>query len=68
MKTGLDLSAILAGLLGDADVNIATFALGRDRAGGAAVALVAIDGPAPDATLATIRELSGVQRVIGMQF
>ncbi len=57
-----------AGLLGDADVNIATFALGRDRAGGAAVALVAIDGPAPDATLATIRELSGVQRVIGMQF
>jgi D-3-phosphoglycerate dehydrogenase len=57
-----------AGLLGDAGVNIATFALGRDRAGGAAVALVAIDGPAPDATLATIRELSGVQRVIGMQF
>jgi len=57
-----------AGLLGDSHVNIATFALGRDHVGGAAVALVAIDGLAPDATLAAIRELSGVERVIGMQF
>ncbi len=36
-----------ASLLGDADVNIATFALGRDEQGGSAIALVAIDGEAP---------------------
>ena len=36
-----------ASLLGDAGVNIATFALGRDEQGGSAIALVAIDGDAP---------------------
>jgi len=34
-----------AGLLGEAGVNIATFALGRDREGGSAIALVSIDSP-----------------------
>ncbi len=34
-------------LLGDAGVNIATFALGRDRQGGDAIALVEVDGPVP---------------------
>ena len=33
--------------LGDAGVNIATFALGRDEPGGSAIALVSIDGAAP---------------------
>ena len=33
-----------ASLLGDAGVNIATFALGRDEEGGSAIALVSIDG------------------------
>ena len=33
-----------ASLLGDAGVNIATFALGRDEQGGSAIALVSIDG------------------------
>ena len=36
------------GLLGEAGVNIATFALGRDKEGGSAIALVAIDGAAPE--------------------
>ena len=36
-----------ASVLGDAGVNIATFALGRDEEGGSAIALVSIDGEAP---------------------
>jgi len=57
-----------AGLLGEAGVNIATFALGRDRAGGAAVALVAIDGAASEDTVAAIHGLPGVKRVTAMKF
>jgi D-3-phosphoglycerate dehydrogenase len=57
-----------AGLLGEAGVNIATFALGRDRAGGSAVALVAIDGGVSEATLAAIQSLPGVKRVVAMKF
>ena len=60
--------ALAASLLGEAGVNIATFALGRDRAGGSAVALVAIDGAAPEATLASIQSLPGVKRVVAMKF
>ena len=37
-----------AGLLGDAGINIATFALGRDKPGGSAIALVQVDGDVPD--------------------
>ena len=57
-----------AGLLGEAGVNIATFALGRDQAGGAAVALVAIDGAASEETLAAIRSLPGVKCATAMKF
>ena len=57
-----------ASLLGEAGVNIATFALGRDEVGGSAVALVAIDGAASDATLAAIQRLPGVKRVVAMKF
>ena len=38
--------------LGNAGVNIATFALGRDAPGGSAVALVEVDGPVPVGSLA----------------
>ena len=41
-----------ASLLGNAGVNIATFALGRDREGGSAVALVGVDGAAPPEVIA----------------
>jgi D-3-phosphoglycerate dehydrogenase len=57
-----------AGLLGDAGINIATFALGRDHPGGSAVAIVAIDGAASSATLAAIQCLPGVKRVVAMRF
>jgi len=57
-----------AGLLGEAGVNIATFALGRDREGGSAIALVAIDGDAPADVLAKVGELPGVRQVKGLHF
>jgi D-3-phosphoglycerate dehydrogenase len=57
-----------AGLLGETDVNIATFALGRDRPGGSAVALVAIDGEAPDAALSAIQALPGVKQAAALSF
>ncbi len=57
-----------AGTLGDSQVNIATFALGRDRPGGRAVALVAIDGALPEATLALLRALPGVKQATTLKF
>lgn len=57
-----------AGLLGEACINIATFALGRDRPGGSAVALVAIDGDAPDAAIAAISALPGVKLATALKF
>jgi len=57
-----------AGLLGEAGVNIATFALGRDREGGSAIALVSIDSPAPDAVLAKVEKLPGVKQAKGLKF
>ena len=39
-------------LLGEAGVNIATFALGRDQPGGDAICIVAIDEPVSDEVLA----------------
>jgi D-3-phosphoglycerate dehydrogenase / 2-oxoglutarate reductase len=57
-----------AGLLGDAGVNIATFALGRDRAGGSAIALVEVDGTVPDAVLANVQKLAGVKQAKGLKF
>ena len=48
-----------ASVLGDAGVNIATFALGRDEQGGSAIALVAIDGEAPAAVLEKVAKLGG---------
>jgi D-3-phosphoglycerate dehydrogenase len=57
-----------ASLLGEAGVNIATFALGRDQKGGSAIALVAIDGPAPDGVLAKIEKLPGVKQAKAVKF
>ena len=39
----------LGKILGDAQINIATFHLGRDKPGGDAIALVEVDGPDPGA-------------------
>ena len=57
-----------AGLLGDAGVNIATFALGRDQKDGSAIALVAVDGATPDPVLAQIECLPGVKHAKGLVF
>uniref|UniRef100_UPI0025CD44B7 NAD(P)-dependent oxidoreductase n=1 Tax=uncultured Alsobacter sp. TaxID=1748258 RepID=UPI0025CD44B7 len=57
-----------AGLLGDAGVNIATFALGRDAQGGSAIALVEVDGGVPADVLARIQTIAGVKQVKPLRF
>jgi D-3-phosphoglycerate dehydrogenase len=57
-----------ASLLGEAGVNIATFALGRDKQGGSAIALVAVDGPVPDAVLAKVGQIPGVKQAKALKF
>ena len=58
----------IAKTLGDADVNIATFHLGRTERGGAAVALVEVDQPVPDPLAAALRALPGIARVKRLRF
>jgi D-3-phosphoglycerate dehydrogenase / 2-oxoglutarate reductase len=57
-----------ANILGNAGVNIATFALGRDREGGSAIALVEVDSPVPDKVLAETEMLPGVKEVKALAF
>jgi D-3-phosphoglycerate dehydrogenase / 2-oxoglutarate reductase len=57
-----------AGLLGNEGINIATFALGRDQAGGSAIALVEVDSNVPDAVLAEIKKLPGVRQASVLHF
>ena len=57
-----------AGLLGDAGVNIATFALGRDNKGGSAIALVEVDGEVPASVLSQIQSLPGVKQARALKF
>ena len=67
-KTGLASSADLPSILGNAEVNIATFALGRDREGGSAIALVEVDGILLDTILAEVKTLPGVKEVKALAF
>ncbi|OYY68882.1 MAG: phosphoglycerate dehydrogenase, partial [Rhizobiales bacterium 35-66-30] len=57
-----------ASLLGDAGVNIATFALGRDRQGGDAIALVEVDGALPADVIAKVEALPQVKHAKGLAF
>jgi D-3-phosphoglycerate dehydrogenase / 2-oxoglutarate reductase len=57
-----------ASILGNAAINIATFALGRDRPGGSSLALVEVDGLVPDKVLAEVKHLPGVQEVKALRF
>ena len=57
-----------ATLLGQAGINIATFHLGRESAGGNAIALVEIDGIVPANVLAMVRQIPHVQQVKPLQF
>ena len=58
----------LGTLLGDANVNIATFNLGRERPGGDAICVVAVDEPVSDAVLAAVRALPHVVRARRLAF
>ena len=54
--------------LGEAGINIATFHVGREAAGGNAVALIEIDGELPDDVLAKVRALPQVQQAKPLRF
>ena len=54
--------------LGDAGINIATFHVGREAAGGNAVALIEIDGDLPDDVLAKVRALPQVKQARPLRF
>ena len=57
-----------ASVLGDAGVNIATFALGRDEQGGSAIALVSVDGDVPQPVLDAVSKLKGVRQATALRF
>ena len=55
-------------LMGEAGLNIATLNLGRDKPGGEAICMVAIDEPVSDEVLAKVRALPQVKRVNLLEF
>ena len=55
-------------LLGDAGVNVATFALGRDRPGGDAICFVAVDQPVSPDLLNAIEAIPQVKRARAVRF
>ncbi len=57
-----------AKLLGDENINIATFHLGRSEQGGNAIALVEVDQAVPDTLVAQVRALPDVVRVKPLRF
>jgi D-3-phosphoglycerate dehydrogenase len=54
--------------LGNAGVNIATFALGRDTPGGSAIALVEVDGEVPGEAMQQIKTIAGVKAATVLRF
>ena len=58
----------LGTLLGESQVNIATFHLGRRDEGGEAVALVSVDGHIADDLIARLQALPGVRKVKPLRF
>ncbi len=54
--------------LGEADINIATFHVGREAPGGNAVALIEIDGELPETVLDQVRALPQVQQAKPLHF
>ena len=55
-------------LMGEAGLNIATLNLGRDKPGGEAICIVAIDEPVSDEVMAKVRALPQVKRVNRLEF
>ena len=58
----------LGTLLGDSQVNIANFNLGRSAPGADAIALVEVDGPVAEPVLAAIRKLPLVKQAKTLAF
>ncbi len=57
-----------ASLLGEGGINIATFALGRDKQGGSAIALVEVDGQVPPELLRRVQMIPGVKQAKALAF
>ena len=57
-----------ASLLGDAGINIATFALGRLEQGADAICLVEVDGDVPTEVLDKVKAMSVVRQVKALKF
>ena len=55
-------------LFGDAGINIATFHLGRARAGGDAIALIEVDQPIPPKVLDAVRAMPQVVQAKPLAF
>jgi D-3-phosphoglycerate dehydrogenase len=58
----------LGTFLGNASVNIASFALGRTAPGSDAIALLEVDSGVDDATLAALRKLPHVKQASALTF
>ena len=54
--------------MGDAGVNIATLTLGRDKPGGDAICIAALDNPASDEVLAKVAAIPNVIRATRLEF
>ena len=54
--------------LAEADINIATFHLGRTETGGDSICLVSVDQPIPDVVLARVRALPLVTQATPLEF
>ena len=55
-------------LMGEAGLNIATLNLGRDKPGGEAICIVAVDEPVPDEVIVKVKALPQVKRVNRLEF
>ncbi len=55
-------------VLGEAGVNVATFALGREKEGGDAICFVSVDGPVSDDLLRKIEAIPQVKRARAVRF
>ena len=58
----------LGTLFGEANVNIASFFLGRDKPGGDAIAILQVDDPVPEDVLAKVNALPQVHQAKALSF
>ena len=58
----------LGTLLGNANINVATFHLGRSAPGVDAIALIAVDSEVPETIIEKIKAIAGVQQVKPLHF